>query len=143
MGGSDDRWQRVNALLGQALERPEDERDAWLIAACNGDAGLLAEVRELLQYDAAQTGGFRDAIASAAGPMVAGPAARRAAAAATPTAKHAGSDPDRGAMSGRLRPSQNVKTALLFLPLHCLAAPYYAISFHAMQDFMESCGVAY
>jgi serine/threonine-protein kinase len=41
--------ERADALLAQALERPRAEREAFLRAACAGDAGLLALVRDLLE----------------------------------------------------------------------------------------------
>jgi serine/threonine protein kinase len=43
-----DRWRRVTELFHAALERPPAERDAFLVAACSGDAALLADVRALL-----------------------------------------------------------------------------------------------
>jgi predicted Ser/Thr protein kinase len=43
-----DRWRRVTELFHAALERPPEERDAFLVAACSGDAALLADVRALL-----------------------------------------------------------------------------------------------
>ncbi|HEU4365292.1 MAG TPA: serine/threonine-protein kinase [Candidatus Krumholzibacteria bacterium] len=47
----DGRWQRVEALFHEALERPEEERDAFLRAACAGDEALYNEVRALLDAD--------------------------------------------------------------------------------------------
>ena len=41
----------VEALFHQAVERPPDERAAFLEGACNGDVTLRAEVESLLAYD--------------------------------------------------------------------------------------------
>ncbi|MEM8559809.1 MAG: serine/threonine-protein kinase, partial [Bacteroidota bacterium] len=46
--GSADRWQRVEAVFEQALERPPAERAAFLDRACADDADLRAEVESLL-----------------------------------------------------------------------------------------------
>ena len=43
-----DRWERVQELLLEAMQRPEGEREAWLAEACAGDASLDEEVRSLL-----------------------------------------------------------------------------------------------
>ncbi len=42
------RWTRVEALCESALERPEEERLAWLAAECEGDPALEADVVSLL-----------------------------------------------------------------------------------------------
>jgi serine/threonine-protein kinase len=47
-GGTADRWHRVEELLGVALGRDASERDAFLDAACEGDANLRSEVDSLL-----------------------------------------------------------------------------------------------
>src|SRR5207245_1431652 len=44
----DDRWQRVKELLGAALERPEEARQAFLRQACGSDEGMRREVESLL-----------------------------------------------------------------------------------------------
>lgn len=44
-----DRWNLVNALLVEALERPEDERTTFLAERCGGDDRLRAEVEALLR----------------------------------------------------------------------------------------------
>jgi eukaryotic-like serine/threonine-protein kinase len=46
------RWERIQSLFHQALELPEAERLALLVARCGGDAELLAEVLALLEEDA-------------------------------------------------------------------------------------------
>jgi predicted Ser/Thr protein kinase len=43
-----ERWRRVTELFHAALERPAAERDAFLAAACGGDAALLVDVQALL-----------------------------------------------------------------------------------------------
>ncbi len=51
-----ERWRRIEAVLDEALELPEEERSACLDQACAGDAELRAEVEALLAAD--RTGGF-------------------------------------------------------------------------------------
>ena len=46
-----ERWKQVDNLLQSALERPPDERDAFLRQACAGDEALEREVRSLLASD--------------------------------------------------------------------------------------------
>jgi serine/threonine-protein kinase len=46
------RWTQIQTLFDAALERPPDERDAFLRAACTDAPDLLAEVRSLLAADA-------------------------------------------------------------------------------------------
>ena len=49
------RWKQLDALLAQALDRPPDERTAFLRATCGGDPALYAEVAALLEdADAAE-----------------------------------------------------------------------------------------
>ena len=43
-----ERWKQVDNLLQSALERPPEERDAFLRQACAGDEALEREVRSLL-----------------------------------------------------------------------------------------------
>src|SRR5438552_10659945 len=42
------RWKQVDSLLQAALERPLEERDAFLRRACADDEALEREVRSLL-----------------------------------------------------------------------------------------------
>ena len=42
------QWQRVKAMLAQALEQPDATRDAWLRQAAGVDLALLNEVKRLL-----------------------------------------------------------------------------------------------
>ncbi|HTG33067.1 MAG TPA: serine/threonine-protein kinase [Thermoanaerobaculia bacterium] len=46
-----DRWRQIDTLFAEALERPAGEREAFLAAACQGDAELLRAVEELLAAD--------------------------------------------------------------------------------------------
>ncbi|NOT63303.1 MAG: serine/threonine-protein kinase [Acidobacteria bacterium] len=45
---SPDRWQRIEPLYYEALERPAPERLAWLAQACAGDVELQREIAVLL-----------------------------------------------------------------------------------------------
>jgi len=75
---TDERWQRVKALFQAALERPADERDAFLAGAAGDNDELRREVESLLIADAAGTG-FLDRLPVAseallAEPLIAAPA---------------------------------------------------------------------
>ena len=52
-----ERWKQVDDLLQSALDRPPEERDAFLRQACAGDEALEREVRSLLASDE-QAGSF-------------------------------------------------------------------------------------
>jgi serine/threonine protein kinase/tetratricopeptide (TPR) repeat protein len=43
-----DRWKQVDSLLQSVLERPPDERDAFIRHACGADEALARQVRSLL-----------------------------------------------------------------------------------------------
>src|SRR5690349_24711558 len=43
-----ERWKRIDSLLQSVLERPPEEREAFLRQACAGDEALEREVRSLL-----------------------------------------------------------------------------------------------
>ncbi len=60
-----ERWQRVEELFRTAIDRPADERDAYLTRACDGDDDLRREVLSLLERDTAEDF-IRDPIANAA-----------------------------------------------------------------------------
>lgn len=45
------RWTRLKQIVGEAIELPSEDRDAFLAAACGDDAALAAEARSLLAYD--------------------------------------------------------------------------------------------
>lgn len=42
-------WERVDAILDEVLDAPEDRRDALLLQRCGGDEALERRVRELVQ----------------------------------------------------------------------------------------------
>jgi len=45
------RWQQLEDLFHAALERPPADREAFVVGACGGDAGLRQEVERLLHAD--------------------------------------------------------------------------------------------
>jgi len=44
--------QRVAQLFEQAVDLPDSERAAWVVAACGSDAALRLELERLLRADA-------------------------------------------------------------------------------------------
>ena len=50
-----DAEREALALFDAALDQPDDDRDAWLLERCAGDAALLQRVRELLRADTADS----------------------------------------------------------------------------------------
>ena len=46
-----ERWQQIDSLLDAALERPPEQRAAFLDHACAGDSALRKEVESLLEHD--------------------------------------------------------------------------------------------
>ena len=52
MPDAPDRWTQVQSLFERALDRPADERTAWLRATAGDDPELYAEVAALLDGDA-------------------------------------------------------------------------------------------
>ena len=46
-----DHWKRLDSLLQSVLERPLEERDAFLRHACAGDEPLERQVRALLSAE--------------------------------------------------------------------------------------------
>jgi serine/threonine protein kinase/tetratricopeptide (TPR) repeat protein len=46
-----DRWNRIKEIFGGALDRPREERTAYLDEACGGDADTRAAVESLLASD--------------------------------------------------------------------------------------------
>jgi eukaryotic-like serine/threonine-protein kinase len=71
---SDERWLRVKALFQAAVERPVEERDAFLAAATGDDAELLREVESLLTSDASHVS-FLDRLPVASASVLADPLA--------------------------------------------------------------------
>ena len=58
-----DDWNRIEATFHGAMERPPEERPAYLDAACGADAELRREVETLL----AESGGMSNFMESPAG----------------------------------------------------------------------------
>ena len=54
-----ERWKQVDGLLQSVLERPPEEREAFLRHICSGDQALEREVRSLLTAQQ-EAGGFLD-----------------------------------------------------------------------------------
>jgi len=47
-----ERWERIQYLFSAALELAPEERQAYLVSACDGDTDLLEDVNGLLEADA-------------------------------------------------------------------------------------------
>src|SRR5262247_3189595 len=60
-----ERWQRVEEIFRTAIDRPAEERNAFLTRACGPDEDLRREVLSLLERDTAEDF-IRDPIANAA-----------------------------------------------------------------------------
>ncbi|HZF37187.1 MAG TPA: protein kinase [Blastocatellia bacterium] len=60
-----ERWQRIEEVFRTAIDRPADERGAYLTRACGVDEDLRREVLSLLDRDTAEDF-IRDPIANAA-----------------------------------------------------------------------------
>ena len=71
---TDERWPRVKALFQAAVERPVEERDAFLAAATGDDAALRREVESLLTSDASAVS-FLDQLPVASESVLADPIA--------------------------------------------------------------------
>ena len=61
---TDERWPRVKALFQAAVERPPDERDAFLAAATGDDEALRREVESLLTWDTSNVSFLDQPVAS-------------------------------------------------------------------------------
>jgi len=48
---SPERWRQVKAILQAALDQPAAARSQFVEDACTGDAGLAADVRDLLRFE--------------------------------------------------------------------------------------------
>ena len=68
---STEEWARVDALFAQALERPPEERTAFVRANAGGDDVLLHRVTELLQCEAEAAATLGEMAASYAEPLLA------------------------------------------------------------------------
>ena len=71
---TDERWPRVKALFQAAVERPAEERDAFLAAATGDDAALRREVESLLASDTSDVS-FLDRLPVASESVLADPLA--------------------------------------------------------------------
>ena len=60
------RFARVEALVDGALDRPADQRAAWLERACAGDAALRADAGKMLADMDASVGFLEGGPATAA-----------------------------------------------------------------------------
>ena len=69
------RWQRIDTLLAEALDRPAEERTAYLRAACGHDRRLYDEVAGLLGEADAAARALGESAASFAEPLLAPDAA--------------------------------------------------------------------
>src|SRR5215469_2323830 len=60
-----ERWQQIESLFQEALQRPVEERDAWLRDACASDVALHREVASLLanHHESASAGPWAAAAA--------------------------------------------------------------------------------
>ena len=67
---TDERWPRVKALFQAAVERPPEEREAFLAAATADDEALRHEVESLLTSDASDVS-FLDRLPGASEPVLA------------------------------------------------------------------------
>lgn len=68
--GPSSRSTRIEELFHAALERPEGEREDWLLAETGGDSELYEEVRELLESLKRVEDGGLDRVASSATRLV-------------------------------------------------------------------------
>jgi serine/threonine protein kinase len=68
-----ERWQQIESLFQQALERDPAERNAWLREACQDDSDLRREVLSLLANHQAATD-LKPWAAAAAAKLIEGPA---------------------------------------------------------------------
>ena len=71
---TDERWPRVKALFQAAVERPPEERDAFLAAATGDDEALRREVESLLASDTSDVS-FLDQLPVASESVLADPLA--------------------------------------------------------------------
>ena len=62
------RWRRLEEIFLAALDRPREEREAYLQEACEGDEGLLEEVRGMLASDEGDDGLLDHPVAVLPGP---------------------------------------------------------------------------
>ncbi|HUE86091.1 MAG TPA: hypothetical protein VMO26_08440 [Vicinamibacterales bacterium] len=60
MSDDAERWRRLQDLVQSALDRPVDERAAFLAAACRGDDDLRREAASLLERESRADGFLAD-----------------------------------------------------------------------------------
>ncbi|GAB5536710.1 MAG: serine/threonine-protein kinase [Rubricoccaceae bacterium] len=65
-----DRWTEADTLFDAALQRPADERTAWLRAECGGDPELYHAVAALLKADAEAEGALGESATSFASGLI-------------------------------------------------------------------------
>lgn len=65
-------WSRIEAIFQEALDRPADQRDAFVRVACAGEGGLVERVEALLAADRAGPGLLDTSPLEAAGLLLAG-----------------------------------------------------------------------
>jgi serine/threonine protein kinase len=68
---SSDRWHRVEEVFDRATQLEGDRRASYLDQACAGDSELRREVEQLLAYDSSEAHSLTNAVANAAGGMLA------------------------------------------------------------------------
>src|SRR5690606_10616187 len=68
-----DRWARIDTLFEQALDRPAEERTAFLRAACGDDPALYREVEALLASVPASARLLGESATDFAAPLLADP----------------------------------------------------------------------
>jgi Tol biopolymer transport system component/predicted Ser/Thr protein kinase len=66
-----DRWQRVEEIFDQAIQMEADKRASYLDHACAGDDGLRRDVEQLLASDSSKDHSLTNAVANAAGRILA------------------------------------------------------------------------
>lgn len=71
-GFSTERWQRVDALLAAALERPPAEREGFLDAISREDPELGRELRQLVDDTTAAEAALGESVSEYAEAFVAG-----------------------------------------------------------------------
>jgi len=69
-GLSPQRWQEIDSLFEQALERPPAERSQWLESACSHDPELHRAVRELLESANAAQSQLGESLSEFAEPLL-------------------------------------------------------------------------
>lgn len=67
------RWEQIQSLFHDVVERPESEWQAFLEGACGHDAGLMAEVLTMLNADRRSASLLDRGLAGVASEMVGAP----------------------------------------------------------------------